>query len=99
MGVSLKTEKRRSHCPVFSFRQRVRRTNDVRWRAEGLPGMATEDLHGYERQSAPPALPSLICMVIPDHSSFSVLGETLMTFACGHFKKLKCCITRKEIEK
>jgi hypothetical protein len=98
MGVSLKTEKRRSqqtslvcHCPVFSFRPRVRRTNDVRWRAEGLPGMTTEDLHGDEIQSAPPALLPLICMVIPDHSSFFVLRETPMTFACGHFKNLKCC--------
>ena len=83
MGVSLKTEKRRSHCPVFSFKQRVRR-------AEGLPGMTTEGLHGNERRSAPPALPPLICMVIPDHSSFSVLRETSMAFACGYFKKLKC---------
>jgi hypothetical protein len=82
MGVSLKTEKRRSQCPVFSFRQWVRR-------AEGLPGMTTEDLHGNERPSAPPALPPLVCMVISDHSSFSVLRETLMTFACDHFKKLK----------
>ena len=96
MGVSLKTEKRRSqqtslvcHCPVFSFRPRVRRTNDVRWRAEGLPGMTTEDLHGYERRSAPPALLPLICMVSPGHSSFSVLRETPVTFSCGHFKKLK----------
>ena len=90
MEISLKTEKRRSHCPVLSFRPRVRRANDVRWRAEGLPGMTTEDLHGNERRSAPPALLPLICMVIPDHSSFSVLRETPMTFACGHFKKLKC---------
>jgi len=82
MGVSLKTEKRRSHCPVFSFRQRVRR-------AEGLPGMTTEDLHGHDRRSAPPAWLPPICMVISDHSSFSVLRETPMTFACGHFKKLK----------
>ena len=63
MGVSLKTEKRRSqqtslvcHCPVFSFRPWVRR-------AEGLPGMTTEDLHGHERRSAPPALLPLTCMV------------------------------------
>jgi hypothetical protein len=89
MGVSLKTEKRRSQCPVFRFRQRVRRTNDVRWRAEGLPGMTTEDLHGNERRSAPPALLPLVCMVIPDHSSFSVLRGTSMTFACTPFKKLK----------
>ena len=91
MRVSLKTDKRRSHCPVFSFRPRLRR-------AEGLPGMTTEDLDGYERRSAPPAngrrwsaLLPLICMVIPDYSSFSVLRETPMTFACGHFIKLKCC--------
>jgi hypothetical protein len=84
MWVSLKTEKRRSQCPVFSFRQRVRR-------AEGLPGMTTEGLHGNERLSAPPALLPLICMVFSDHSSFSVLRETPMTFAGGHFKKLKCC--------
>jgi hypothetical protein len=83
MRVSLKTDKRRSHCPVFSFRPRLRR-------AEGLPGMTTEDLDGYERRSAPPALLPLICMVIPDYSSFSVLRETPMTFACGHFIKLKC---------
>ena len=83
MGVSLKTEKRRSQCPVFSFRQRLRR-------AEGLPGMTTEDLHGNERRSAPPAWLPLVCMVIPDHSSFSVLRETPVTFACGHFKELKC---------
>jgi hypothetical protein len=79
MGVSLKTEKRRSHCPVLCFRQRVRR-------AEGLPGMTTEDLHGYERQSAPPALPPFVCMVTFDHSSFSVLRETLMACVCCHFK-------------
>jgi len=83
MGVSLKNEKRRSRYPVFSFRQRSRR-------AERLPGMTTEDLHGYQRRSAPPALLPLICMVIPDHSSFSVLRETPVTFSCYHFKTLKC---------
>jgi len=76
MGVSLKTEKRRSQCPVFSFRPRVRR-------AEGLPGMTTEDLDGYERQSAPPALLPPVCPIFPDHSSFSVLRETRMTFAAA----------------
>jgi hypothetical protein len=81
MRVSLKTEKRRSQqtslvcrCPVFSFRPRVRR-------AEGVPRVTTEDLHGDERRSAPPALLPLVCIVIPDHSSFSVLRETLMTHA------------------
>jgi len=66
MGIPLKTEKRRSHPPVFSSRQWSRR-------AEGLPGMTTEESHGYGRRSAPPALLHLVRMVIPDHSSFSVL--------------------------
>jgi hypothetical protein len=57
---------------VFSTRQRVRR-------AERFPGITTEDLHGHEGRSAPPALPPLVCMAIPDHSSFSVLRETPMT--------------------
>jgi len=66
-------------------------------RAEGLPGMTTEDSHGRERRSAPPAngrrwsaLPPLICMLFPDHSSFSILRETPMAFAFGHFKRPKC---------
>jgi hypothetical protein len=54
--------------------------------------MTTKDLHGRERRSAPPALPPLICMVIPDYSSFSVLRETPMTVAWSHFKNLKCYI-------
>jgi hypothetical protein len=89
MGVSLKTEKRRSQqttlvcrCPLFSFRQPVRR-------AEGLPEMTTEDLHDFQRRSAPPALPPLGCMVTSDHSSFSVLRETPMTSPYGHFKKIE----------
>ena len=82
MGVSLKTEKRRSQCPVFGFRPRVKR-------AEELPGMTTEDLHGHERRSAPPAWLPPTCMAIPDHSSFSVLRETPMTFAFGHFKMIR----------
>ena len=82
MRISLKKEKRRSQCLVFSFRLWFRR-------AEGLPGMTTEDLHGNERRSAPPALLPLICMIIPDHSSFSVLRETLMSIAWVHFKKLR----------
>src|SRR5512143_147812 len=66
MGIPLKTEKRRNHRPVFGSRQWSRR-------AEGLPGMTTEESHGYGRRSAPPALLHLVRMVIPDHSSFSVL--------------------------
>jgi hypothetical protein len=36
----------------------------------------------------PPSLP-LFYGVFPDHSSFSVLRETPMTFSGDHFKKLK----------
>ena len=37
----------------------------------------------------PPSL-RLICLVFPDHSSFSVLRETPMAFSGDYFKKLKC---------
>jgi hypothetical protein len=37
----------------------------------------------------PPSL-HLICEVLPDHSSFSVLRETPMAFSCNYFKKLNC---------
>jgi len=37
----------------------------------------------------PPSL-RLICVMFPDHSSFSVLRETPMAFSRYHFKKLKC---------
>jgi hypothetical protein len=56
----------------------------------GLPG----NRHGRTcmevpvELSRPPSLP-LICKVFPDHSSFSVLGETPMIFSSHHFKKLK----------
>jgi hypothetical protein len=30
----------------------------------------------------------LVCEVFPDHSSFSVFGETPMAFLCDYFKKL-----------
>jgi hypothetical protein len=53
--------------------------------------MTTEDLHGHERRSAPPAWLPPICMLIPDYSSFSVLKETPRTFTGDHFKKIKCC--------
>jgi hypothetical protein len=32
----------------------------------------------------------VFCVVFPDHSSFSVLRETSMTFPPDYFKKLKC---------
>jgi hypothetical protein len=36
----------------------------------------------------PPSLP-VLCVILPDHSSFSVFRETSMTFSGDHFKKLK----------
>jgi hypothetical protein len=39
----------------------------------------------------PPSLP-LICEVFSDHSSFSVLRETPVTFFCDYFKRLKCYV-------
>jgi hypothetical protein len=50
--------------------------------------MTTEELHGNERRSAPPALLPPICMVSSGHSSFSVLRETSMTFAVTISKSL-----------
>jgi hypothetical protein len=95
MGVSLKTEQRRSHTTVSSFRPWVRR-------AEGCWGMCQRKLcmevpvkpwsplappkAGKPRR--PPSLP-LICVIFLDHSSFSVLRETPMAFSYDYFKKLK----------
>ena len=80
MGVSLKTEKRSSHSAVSSFRSWVRR-------AEGCGG--TRQLkpcwHVPVKPRRPPLLP-LVCEVLPDHASFSVLRETPMTFFCNYFK-------------
>ena len=88
MGVSLKTENEEATARCSASGNGEGSTTSGR--AEGLPGITTEGLHGNERRSAPPALLPLICIVIPDHSSFSVLRETPMTFASCHFKKLKC---------
>jgi hypothetical protein len=84
MGVSLKTEQRRSHSAVSSFRPRVRR-------AEGYWGTCQRKLcmEVPVKPRRPPSLP-LICGVLPDHSSFSVLRETPMAFSCNNFKKLTC---------
>jgi hypothetical protein len=84
MEVSLKTEKRRSHTTVSSFRQRVRR-------AEGYWGTCQREfcMEVAVKLRRPPSLP-LICAIFPDHSSFSVLRGTPMTFTSDHFKKLKC---------
>jgi hypothetical protein len=83
MGVSLKTEQRRSHGTVSSFGPWVRR-------AEGYRG--TRHLKPCRqvpvKPRRPPSLP-LICEVLPGHSSFSDLRETPMASAI-HFKKLNC---------
>jgi hypothetical protein len=83
MGVSLKTEQRRSHTAVSSFGPWVRR-------AEGHWGTCQRELcMGVPvKPRRPPSLP-LICVVFPDHSSFSVLRETPMASAI-HFKKPNC---------
>ena len=84
MGVSLKTEQRRSHTTVSSFRQWVRR-------AEGCPGtrQSEPDKQVPVKPRRPPSLPT-ICEFFPDHSSFSGLRETPMAPAI-HFKKLNGC--------
>src|SRR5512136_762392 len=84
MGVSLKTEQRRSHSAVSSFRSWVRR-------AEGYRGTRNPKLcmEVPVKPRRPPSLP-LVCNVFPDHSSFSVLREAPMAFTRYHFKKLKC---------
>ncbi len=84
MGVSLKTEQRRSHIAVSSFRPWVRR-------AEGYRGtrhlQSCRQVPGKPRR--PPSL-RLICIVFPAYSSFSVFRETPMAFFCDYFKKLNC---------
>ena len=79
MGVSLKTEQRRSHTAVSSFRPWVRR-------AEGYRG--TRRLEPCMRVPVKPRRPPsllLVCEVLPDHSSFSVFRETPVASAT-HFK-------------
>jgi len=84
MGVSLKTEQRRSHIAVSSFRPWVRR-------AEGYRG--TRHLQSCRqvpvKPRRPPSLP-LIYIVFPAYSSFSVFRETSVAFFCDYFKKLNC---------
>jgi hypothetical protein len=84
MGVSLKTEQRRSHSTVSSFRPWVRR-------AEGYWGTRhLEPCMGVPvKPHRPPSLP-LICLVFADYSSFYILRETPMAFFCDYFKKLNC---------
>jgi hypothetical protein len=99
MGVPFKTEKRRSHTTLSGFGPWVRR-------AEGLPARRAYRPEGYRgtcrrklcvdvpvKLRRPPSLP-LICVVFPDHSSFSVLKGTPMAFFYDYFKKLKCYPSR-----
>jgi hypothetical protein len=83
MGVSLKTEQRRSHIEVSSFRPWVRR-------AEGYRG--TRHLQSCRqvpvKPRRPPSLP-FIRKLFPAHPSFSVFRETPMAFVRDYFKKLK----------
>jgi hypothetical protein len=92
MGVSLKTEKRRSHSALSSVRPWVRRAEGYWGTCHGKPFMEVP-----VKPRRPPSLP-LICVVFPDHSSFSVLRETPMTSAI-HFKNLKCYLKNKVGEK
>jgi hypothetical protein len=84
MEVSLKTEQRRSHTTVSSFRPWMRR-------AEAYWGTCRRKFYVevLVKPRRPPSLP-LFCVVFPDHSSFSVLRETSVAFPRYHFKKLKC---------
>jgi hypothetical protein len=84
MGVSLKTEQRRSHTAVAGFEPWVRR-------AEGY--QETRQIKPSGQVSVnprrPPSLP-LIWELFADPSSFSVLRETPMAFFRDNFKQLKC---------
>jgi hypothetical protein len=82
--VSLKTEKRSSHITVSSFRPWVRRAEGYRKTRQVELSMQVP-----VKLRRPPSLP-IICIVFPDHASFSVLRETPMTFFYNYFKKLKC---------
>ena len=89
MGVPLKTEQRRSHTTVSCFRPWVRRAEGCRGtRQRKLSVQVPVKLH------RPPSLP-LICAVLPEDSSFSVLRGTPMASAI-HFKKLTVYEMNKE---
>ena len=84
MGVSLKTEQRRSHTTVSGFRPWVRR-------AEGYWGTCQVRPFGQVpvKPRRPPSLP-LVCDVFPDYSSFSVFREAPMAlFMNIQFQKVK----------
>jgi hypothetical protein len=84
MGVPLKTEQRRSHTPVSSFRPWVRRA-EKGWRFCQRKFCMEVPVKPHR----PPSLP-LVCVVFPDHSSFSVLRGTPMASAKNtQFQKAK----------
>jgi len=104
MGVSLKTEQRRRHSAVASFRQWVRRAEGYRGTRHLKPCMEVPvkpwsplapPKAGKPRR--PPSL-SLIREDLPEHSSFSVLRETPMAFSYTYFKKLSCYRLRNGAE-
>jgi hypothetical protein len=75
MGVSLKTEQRRSHTTVLGFGPWVRRAESY-WGIRHLKPCMEVPV----KLRRPPSLP-LIREVFPDHSSFFVLRETPMAFS------------------
>ena len=85
MKVSLKTEQRRRHTTVSSFRPWVRRAEGYRGTRHVIPSWQVP-----VKPSRPPSLP-LICRVFPADSSFSVFRETSMARAI-HFKELNCYV-------
>jgi len=89
MGVSLKTEQRRSHSAVSRFGPWVRRA-EGNWE----PCQRKLCMGVPVKPRRPPPLP-LICVMFPDHSSFSVFRETPVAFSCKYFKKLNGYYDRK----
>jgi len=84
MGVSLKTEQRRSHTAVAGFGPWVRRAEGYRKARQITPSGQVP-----VTSRRPPSLP-LVCEGFPDPSSFSVFRETPLAFFYDHFKQLKC---------
>jgi hypothetical protein len=91
MGVSLKTEQRRSHTAVAGFGPWVRR-------AEGYREIRQIKRSGQVPVTSrrPPSLP-LVCEGFPDLSSFFVLRETPMAFSWDNFKQLKCYLVGNQL--
>jgi hypothetical protein len=83
MGVSLKTEQRRSHTTVAGFGLWVRRAESYRETRQIKPAGQVP-----VPPRRPPSLP-LVCEGFPDPSSFSVLRETPMAFSWDNFKQPK----------